>query len=180
LHSKYSCFCWTSLKLSGHSFHACSYRFGVAYLSSTHFLGTISILFLFNFLNSIFLEFWVGLNSTLQNRLVRWWLPLLINPCSCHLISDLGLLTNTISISFCLLTVSLWFVLLSGILLTLIIWIHHFQHYTSTETCFSAFKAPLEPTTALGGFSGNNYSEVRSCILTDVCLCITYMLITIF
>ncbi|KAH1062992.1 hypothetical protein GYH30_005774 [Glycine max] len=34
-----------------------------------------------------------------------------------------------------------------------------FQHYTSTETCFSAFKAPLEPTTALGGFSGNNYSE---------------------
>lgn len=24
----------------------------------------------------------------------------------------------------------------------------------------SAFKAPLDPSTALGGFSGNNYSEV--------------------
>lgn len=25
----------------------------------------------------------------------------------------------------------------------------------------SAFKAPLDPSTALGGFSGNNYSEVH-------------------
>ncbi|XP_004491642.1 uncharacterized protein [Cicer arietinum] len=41
-----------------------------------------------------------------------------------------------------------------------------FQHYTSTETCFSAFKAPLEPTTALGGFSGNNYSEASAFIIT--------------
>ncbi|MCI22969.1 Niemann-Pick C1 protein, partial [Trifolium medium] len=39
-------------------------------------------------------------------------------------------------------------------------------HYTSTETCFSAFKAPLEPTTALGGFSGNNYSEASAFIIT--------------
>jgi hypothetical protein len=35
------------------------------------------------------------------------------------------------------------------------------QHYTSADTCLSAFKAPLDPTTALGGFSGNNYSEVK-------------------
>ncbi|KAK7299788.1 hypothetical protein RJT34_10616 [Clitoria ternatea] len=41
-----------------------------------------------------------------------------------------------------------------------------FQHYTSTETCFSAFKAPLEPTTALGGFPGNNYSKASAFIIT--------------
>ncbi|XP_027941539.1 NPC intracellular cholesterol transporter 1 [Vigna unguiculata] len=41
-----------------------------------------------------------------------------------------------------------------------------FQHYTSTETCFSAFKAPLEPTVALGGFSGNNYSEASAFVIT--------------
>ncbi|KAK7386081.1 hypothetical protein VNO78_32169 [Psophocarpus tetragonolobus] len=41
-----------------------------------------------------------------------------------------------------------------------------FQHYTSTETCFSAFKAPLEPITALGGFSGNNYSEASAFVIT--------------
>ncbi|XP_027329526.1 NPC intracellular cholesterol transporter 1 isoform X3 [Abrus precatorius] len=41
-----------------------------------------------------------------------------------------------------------------------------FQHYTSTETCFSAFKAPLDPTTALGGFSGNNYSEASAFVIT--------------
>ncbi|KAI3741454.1 hypothetical protein L1987_59128 [Smallanthus sonchifolius] len=33
-----------------------------------------------------------------------------------------------------------------------------FQHYTSDEDCLSAFKGPLELSTALGGFSGNNYS----------------------
>ncbi|QCE01895.1 Niemann-Pick C1 protein [Vigna unguiculata] len=41
-----------------------------------------------------------------------------------------------------------------------------FQHYTSTETCFSAFKAPLEPTVALGGFSRNNYSEASAFVIT--------------
>ncbi|KAF7810729.1 NPC intracellular cholesterol transporter 1-like [Senna tora] len=41
-----------------------------------------------------------------------------------------------------------------------------FQHYTSSETCFSAFKAPLDPTTALGGFSGNNFSEASAFIIT--------------
>ncbi|XP_047325787.1 NPC intracellular cholesterol transporter 1-like isoform X2 [Impatiens glandulifera] len=41
-----------------------------------------------------------------------------------------------------------------------------FQHYTSTETCLSAFKAPLDPSIVLGGFSGNNYSEASSFIIT--------------
>ncbi|KAL8514331.1 hypothetical protein ACS0TY_013446 [Phlomoides rotata] len=40
------------------------------------------------------------------------------------------------------------------------------QHYTSADTCASAFKAPLDPSTALGGFSGNNYSEASSFIVT--------------
>ncbi|CAB80500.1 putative protein [Arabidopsis thaliana] len=35
-----------------------------------------------------------------------------------------------------------------------------FQHYTSSETCLSAFQAPVDPSAVLGGFSGNNYSEV--------------------
>lgn len=35
-----------------------------------------------------------------------------------------------------------------------------FQHYTSAETCLSAFQAPVDPSTALGGFSGSDYSEV--------------------
>ncbi|KAK4351829.1 hypothetical protein RND71_027347 [Anisodus tanguticus] len=41
-----------------------------------------------------------------------------------------------------------------------------FQHYTSAESCLSAFKAPLDPSTALGGFSGNNYSEASAFIVT--------------
>ncbi|XP_074263841.1 uncharacterized protein LOC141586488 isoform X2 [Silene latifolia] len=41
-----------------------------------------------------------------------------------------------------------------------------FQHYTSTESCLSAFKAPLDPSTALGGYSGNNYSEATAFIIT--------------
>ncbi|VFQ72905.1 unnamed protein product [Cuscuta campestris] len=41
-----------------------------------------------------------------------------------------------------------------------------FQHYTSAENCMSAFKAPLDPSTALGGFSGNNYSEASAFIVT--------------
>jgi hypothetical protein len=34
-----------------------------------------------------------------------------------------------------------------------------FNHLINTLT-MSAFKAPLDPSTALGGFPGNNYSEV--------------------
>ncbi|KAA8535924.1 hypothetical protein F0562_028402 [Nyssa sinensis] len=41
-----------------------------------------------------------------------------------------------------------------------------FQHYTSADTCMSAFKAPLDPSTALGGFSGNNYSAASAFIVT--------------
>ncbi|KAJ8765051.1 hypothetical protein K2173_010527 [Erythroxylum novogranatense] len=41
-----------------------------------------------------------------------------------------------------------------------------FQHYTSAETCLSAFQAPVDPSTALGGFSGNNYSEATAFVIT--------------
>ncbi|XP_056177183.1 uncharacterized protein LOC115669675 isoform X1 [Syzygium oleosum] len=41
-----------------------------------------------------------------------------------------------------------------------------FQHFTSADACMSAFKAPLDPSTALGGFSGNNYSEASAFIVT--------------
>ncbi|XP_022762939.1 Niemann-Pick C1 protein isoform X4 [Durio zibethinus] len=41
-----------------------------------------------------------------------------------------------------------------------------FQHYTTSDTCLSAFKAPLDPSTALGGFSGNNYSEASAFVVT--------------
>ncbi|KAG6712155.1 hypothetical protein I3842_05G089900 [Carya illinoinensis] len=40
------------------------------------------------------------------------------------------------------------------------------KHYTSADTCLSAFKAPLDPSTALGGFSGNNYSEASAFVVT--------------
>ncbi|KAK3038828.1 hypothetical protein RJ639_028550 [Escallonia herrerae] len=41
-----------------------------------------------------------------------------------------------------------------------------FQHYTSADTCMSAFKAPLDPSTALGGFSRNNFSEASAFVVT--------------
>ncbi|XP_019187240.1 PREDICTED: Niemann-Pick C1 protein-like [Ipomoea nil] len=41
-----------------------------------------------------------------------------------------------------------------------------FEHYTSSEQCMSAFKAPLDPSTSLGGFSGKNYSEASAFIIT--------------
>ncbi|KAI6688487.1 hypothetical protein NL676_025315, partial [Syzygium grande] len=41
-----------------------------------------------------------------------------------------------------------------------------FQHFTSADACMSAFKAPLDPSTALGGFSGSNYSEASAFIVT--------------
>ncbi|KAJ8762195.1 hypothetical protein K2173_007350 [Erythroxylum novogranatense] len=40
------------------------------------------------------------------------------------------------------------------------------EHYSSDERCLSAFKGPLDPSTALGGFSGNNYSEASAFIVT--------------
>ncbi|KAK7283457.1 hypothetical protein RIF29_12985 [Crotalaria pallida] len=41
-----------------------------------------------------------------------------------------------------------------------------FQHYTSADRCMSAFKAPLDPSTVLGGFSGNDYSAASAFIVT--------------
>ncbi|XP_019088059.1 PREDICTED: Niemann-Pick C1 protein-like [Camelina sativa] len=41
-----------------------------------------------------------------------------------------------------------------------------FQHYTSSEMCLSAFKAPVDPSAVLGGFSGNNYSEATAFVVT--------------
>ncbi|GMH16328.1 hypothetical protein Nepgr_018169 [Nepenthes gracilis] len=41
-----------------------------------------------------------------------------------------------------------------------------FQHYTSTEACMGAFKAPLDPSTVLGGFSGNNFSQASAFVIT--------------
>ncbi|XP_062163882.1 uncharacterized protein LOC133870706 [Alnus glutinosa] len=41
-----------------------------------------------------------------------------------------------------------------------------FEHYSSADKCMSAFKAPLDPSTALGGFPGNNYSEASAFMVT--------------
>ncbi|KAL2346178.1 hypothetical protein Fmac_000178 [Flemingia macrophylla] len=41
-----------------------------------------------------------------------------------------------------------------------------FEHYSSAEQCMSAFKAPLDPSTVLGGFSGNDYSGASAFIIT--------------
>ncbi|WVZ15658.1 hypothetical protein V8G54_013224 [Vigna mungo] len=41
-----------------------------------------------------------------------------------------------------------------------------FEHYSSTEQCMSAFKAPLDPSTVLGGFSGNDYSRASVFVVT--------------
>ncbi|EFH67498.1 predicted protein [Arabidopsis lyrata subsp. lyrata] len=41
-----------------------------------------------------------------------------------------------------------------------------FEHFTSTDSCLSAFKGPLDPTTALGGFSGNSFSEASAFLVT--------------
>jgi Niemann-Pick C1 protein len=35
------------------------------------------------------------------------------------------------------------------------------QHYTSEVTCLSTFQSPIDPSTILGGFSGNNFTEVK-------------------
>ncbi|XP_072956194.1 uncharacterized protein [Typha angustifolia] len=41
-----------------------------------------------------------------------------------------------------------------------------FQHFSSEETCLSAFQAPVDPSTTLGGFSGSNYSEASAFVVT--------------
>lgn len=41
-----------------------------------------------------------------------------------------------------------------------------FEHYSSSEACLSAFGGPVDPTTILGGFSGNNYSQATTLVVT--------------
>ncbi|BBH02663.1 Patched family protein [Prunus dulcis] len=41
-----------------------------------------------------------------------------------------------------------------------------FEHYSSADKCMSAFKGPLDPSTALGGFSGKNYSGATAFLVT--------------
>ncbi|KAJ1427399.1 Sterol-sensing domain [Sesbania bispinosa] len=41
-----------------------------------------------------------------------------------------------------------------------------FEHYSSADRCMSAFKAPLDPSTVLGGFSGSDYSEASAFVVT--------------
>ncbi|XP_027903346.1 NPC intracellular cholesterol transporter 1 isoform X1 [Vigna unguiculata] len=41
-----------------------------------------------------------------------------------------------------------------------------FEHYSSADLCMSAFKAPLDPSTVLGGFSGNDYSGASAFVVT--------------
>ncbi|XP_031475621.1 uncharacterized protein LOC116247583 isoform X2 [Nymphaea colorata] len=41
-----------------------------------------------------------------------------------------------------------------------------FQHYTSAQTCLSAFQGPVDPSTILGGFRENNYSEATTFVVT--------------
>ncbi|KAE9603499.1 putative protein patched/dispatched [Lupinus albus] len=41
-----------------------------------------------------------------------------------------------------------------------------FEHYTSADQCMSSFKAPLDPSTVLGGFSGNDYSAASAFVVT--------------
>ncbi|KMS99730.1 hypothetical protein BVRB_1g020980 [Beta vulgaris subsp. vulgaris] len=41
-----------------------------------------------------------------------------------------------------------------------------FQHYSTADSCRSAFKAPLDPSTALGGYSRGNYSEASAFTVT--------------
>lgn len=41
-----------------------------------------------------------------------------------------------------------------------------FLHYTTAETCLTAYGAPLDPSAALGGYSGSNYSEASAFVVT--------------
>ncbi|MCL7035268.1 hypothetical protein MKW94_006392, partial [Papaver nudicaule] len=41
-----------------------------------------------------------------------------------------------------------------------------FQQFSSAQTCLSAFQGPLDPSTALGGFSGKKYLEASAFVTT--------------
>jgi hypothetical protein len=40
------------------------------------------------------------------------------------------------------------------------------QHYTTEETCLSTFQSPIDPSTILGGFPGNNFTEASAFVIT--------------
>eukprot|EP01018_Ginkgo_biloba_P029410 Gb_36406 [translate_table: standard] len=41
-----------------------------------------------------------------------------------------------------------------------------FEHYTSSEPCLSAYQAPLDPSTILGGFTGSSHSQATAFVTT--------------
>lgn len=41
-----------------------------------------------------------------------------------------------------------------------------FEHFASSEACLSAFQAPIDPSTVLGGFTGTNYSQATAFVVT--------------
>ncbi|MCO5604732.1 hypothetical protein L7F22_058902 [Adiantum nelumboides] len=41
-----------------------------------------------------------------------------------------------------------------------------FEHFSSSEPCLSAFQAPIDPSTVLGGFTGTNYSQATAFVVT--------------
>lgn len=41
-----------------------------------------------------------------------------------------------------------------------------FSHYSASESCLSAFGAPIQPNVVIGGFSSNNYLEASAFIVT--------------
>ncbi|XP_006652645.2 NPC intracellular cholesterol transporter 1-like [Oryza brachyantha] len=41
-----------------------------------------------------------------------------------------------------------------------------FQHYTSEEKCLSTFQSPIDPSTILGGFAGNNFTQASAFVIT--------------
>ncbi|KAL5984217.1 NPC intracellular cholesterol transporter 1 [Asimina triloba] len=43
---------------------------------------------------------------------------------------------------------------------------HNMWELYALATCLSAFQAPLDPSTVLGGFSGSNFSEASAFIIT--------------
>eukprot|EP00249_Psilotum_nudum_P020094 c27562_g2_i2 orf=166-3330(+) len=41
-----------------------------------------------------------------------------------------------------------------------------FEHYSSSAPCLSAYEAPVDPSTVLGGFTGSNFSEATAFVVT--------------
>ncbi|XP_024537549.1 NPC intracellular cholesterol transporter 1 isoform X1 [Selaginella moellendorffii] len=41
-----------------------------------------------------------------------------------------------------------------------------FDHYSSSENCLSAYQSPVDPSTAVGGFEGTNYTQATAFVVT--------------